>query len=74
MSNSVARFAIISMVFAGISLMASSFSLGFSAGKKAGITELIEAEALECARESEGTDQAIVDCYLDRNLPYPEGV
>lgn len=31
-----------------------------------------EEDALQCARDSIGTDQAIVDCYIDRGLPAPE--
>lgn len=34
----------------------------------------LERAALECARTVDGGDMAIVDCYLDRGLPYPEGV
>jgi hypothetical protein len=45
-------------------------------------TAILNSAALACARASvadfesdyAGTDQAIVDCYLDRGLPYPEGV
>jgi hypothetical protein len=31
-----------------------------------------EALALQCAKHSEGTDMAIVNCYTDRDLPTPE--
>jgi hypothetical protein len=30
------------------------------------------AQALQCARHSERTDMAIVDCYTSRGLPVPE--
>lgn len=40
---------------------------GWNAGR-------LEREALQCARTVDGGDQAIVDCYLDRGLPYPDGV
>lgn len=43
---------------------------GVSCGHRVGK----EMDALRCAKEGPGTDQAIVDCYLDRGLPYPEGV
>jgi hypothetical protein len=32
------------------------------------------AQALQCARASDGTDQSICDCYTSRNLPIPEGM
>jgi hypothetical protein len=34
----------------------------------------LNAQALRCSVEGIGTDQAIVDCYVSRGLPYPEGV
>lgn len=30
-----------------------------------------QAQALQCARHSERTDTAIVDCYTSRGLPVP---
>lgn len=36
-------------------------------------THAPEAAALECAKAAEG-DMAIVQCFLDRGLPYPEDV
>lgn len=33
-----------------------------------------ERDALACARASDGTDQAIVDCYTTRGLPIPDDV
>jgi hypothetical protein len=30
-----------------------------------------EAQALSCARNSDGTDMAIAQCYIDRDLPLP---
>ena len=31
-----------------------------------------QAQALHCARASDGTDQSIADCYADRSLPIPK--
>jgi hypothetical protein len=33
-----------------------------------------EALALQCARNSDGTDMAIAQCYIDRDLDLPEGI
>jgi hypothetical protein len=33
-----------------------------------------EAQALSCARASDGTDSAIADCYTRRELSLPEGI
>lgn len=39
-----------------------------------GLRRTEEASALNCARASDGTDMAIAQCYIDRNLPLPEGI
>lgn len=35
------------------------------------LTRVERAQALDCARRSERTDMAIVDCYTSRGLPVP---
>jgi hypothetical protein len=35
-------------------------------------TRVREAQALQCARASDGTDSSIADCYARRDLTIPE--
>jgi hypothetical protein len=37
-----------------------------------GLTRVETAQALQCARESDGTDMAICNCYIERGLDIPE--
>lgn len=37
-----------------------------------GLDRVEQAQALQCARASDGTDAAIVQCYTDRDQPVPE--
>ena len=38
----------------------------------AALDRVEQAQALQCARQSERTDSAIVDCYTSRGQPVPE--
>lgn len=59
---------------AGVGLVALAFILvgvAFHSSSKAQ-TQRLERQALQCAWESEGTDQEIADCYTELGLDIPE--
>jgi len=53
-------------------LLGIAFWLAIVAAGNLGLRRTEEASALTCARASDGTDSAIVQCYVDRNLPIPK--
>ena len=56
-------------------LVTAGFSIGcayFLASARAAVERSVrERAALNCAKEAEGADVQIADCFLSRNLPVP---